>query len=191
MGVLVGYARVSTDDQNLDIQKAALKAHGCGELFCETASGKNAERVELQNCLGYLKTGDTLVVWSLDRLGRSLPDLLAIATDLKERGIYLRTLSDGIDTSTDAGMMLLGVMGAVAQFERNRINERTAAGRAAAKARGMQGGRKSVLTARQVEEIKTLFAMPGARGTDIAKRFGVSRATVYKCLSDTYKAAKT
>ena len=180
MSQRIGYARVSTDDQNLDLQKDALQKSGCEILYEEKASGKSAERPELEQCLKALRQGDTLVVWRLDRLGRSLQDLVKIVASLKERGIGFESLTEQIETASAAGNLIFHVFAALSEFERNLIRERTYAGLKAARARGRKGGRKPKLDARQIKEIKALLRDPDIRVTDVADKYGVSRATLYK-----------
>jgi DNA invertase Pin-like site-specific DNA recombinase len=176
----IGYARVSTDDQNLDLQRDALTKAGCTEIYEEMASGKSAERVELDHCLRALRPSDSLTVWRLDRLGRSLPDLVRIVGDLERRSIAFESITEKIETGSAAGKLVFHVFAALAEFERNLIRERTHAGLTAARARGRTGGRKPKLDVKQVREIRALLKDPDVRVTDIAKRYGVSRATVYK-----------
>ena len=176
----IGYARVSTDDQNLDLQRDALTKAGCTEIYEEKASGKSVERIELDHCLRAMRLGDALSVWRLDRLGRSLPDLVRIVGDLEARGIAFESITEKIETGSAAGKLVFHVFAALAEFERNLIRERTHAGLTAARARGRTGGRKPKLDAKQVREIRALLKDPDVRVTDIAKRYGVSRATVYR-----------
>lgn len=176
----IGYARVSTEDQNLDLQHDALTKAGCVEIYEEKVSGKSVERVELDHCLRALRPGDALSVWRLDRLGRSLPDLVRIVGDLESRGIAFESITEKIETGSATGKLVFHVFAALAEFERNLIRERTYAGLTAARARGRTGGRKPKLDAKQVREIRALLKDPDVRVTDIAKRYGVSRATVYK-----------
>lgn len=183
MGKCIGYARVSTDDQNLDLQLDALKKAGCEVIYEETASGKNTQRPELEHCRKALRLGDTLVVWRLDRLGRSLPDLVNIVSELEKAGIAFESITERIETGSAAGKLIFHVFAALAEFERNVIRERTHAGLAAARARGRKGGRRAALNDKQVKEIRLLLGDPDTQVTDIAKRYGVSRATIYKYLS--------
>lgn len=182
MGKRIGYARVSTDDQNLDLQRDALTLAGCQIMYEETASGKNPKRLELSNCLKALREGDTLVVWRLDRLGRSLPDLVSIVSELERSAISFESVTEKIETSSATGKLVFHVFAALAEFERNIIRERTHAGLVAARARGRKGGRKPVLDIKQVREIKVLLSNPDIQVTDVAKRYGVSRTTIYKYL---------
>ena len=180
MSKRIGYARVSTDDQNLDLQRDALTRSGCITIYEETASGKSATRIELTHCRKALRSGDTLVVWRLDRLGRSLSDLVKIIGDLEREGITFESLSEKIDTGSASGKLQFHVFAALAEFERNLIRERTLAGLTAARARGRVGGRPAKLNAKQIREIKTLLTDPAVKVTDIAERYGVSRTTLYK-----------
>ena len=180
MSKRIGYARVSTDDQNLDLQRDALTRSGCITIYEETASGKSASRIELEHCRKALRSGDTLVVWRLDRLGRSLSDLVKIIGDLERDGITFESLSEKIDTGSASGKLQFHVFAALAEFERNLIRERTLAGLTAARTRGRVGGRPAKLNAKQIREIKTLLTDPAVKVTDIAERYGVSRTTLYK-----------
>lgn len=180
MNQRIGYARVSTDDQHLDLQRDALTKAGCSVTYEEKASGKTADRPELDQCLKALRAGDTLVVWRLDRLGRSLKDLLRIVDDLKERGISFVSLTERIETDTAAGKMAFHLFGALSEFERSLIRERTQAGLAAARARGRAGGRKPKLDAKQINQIRLLLSDPNACVAELARDYGVSRTTIYK-----------
>lgn len=182
MGQRIGYARVSTDDQNLDLQLDALHRAGIADdcLYSDTASGKDAERKELAACLKALREGDTLVVWRLDRLGRSLPDLVRIIGELEKKGVGFESLTEKIETSSAAGKLVFHVFAALAEFERNLIRERTRAGLVAARARGRSGGRRPKLTPQQVKEIKRLMSDPTIPVSQIAERYNVSRTTIYK-----------
>ena len=176
----IGYARVSTDDQNLDLQRDALHKASCKTIYEETASGKSADRPQLANCLKALRAGDTLVVWRLDRLGRSLPDLVKIIGDLEQRGVAFESVTEKIETSSATGKLVFHVFAALAEFERNLIRERTRAGLAAARSRGRKGGRKPSLNSKQVREIKAILRDPEAQVSDVARKYGVSRTTLYK-----------
>jgi|SRR5690625_585577 len=180
MNQRVGYARVSTDDQQLDLQHDALQKVGCELIYSELASGKNAERRELAQCLKALRPGDILVVWRLDRLGRSLTDLVRIITELELRGIGFESLMEKIDTTQATGKLVFHIFAALAEFERNLIRERTQAGLDAARARGRKGGRPRKLNDKQIREIQRLMSDPEIPVTQIAERYNVSRATIYK-----------
>ena len=180
MGHLLGYARVSTTDQDAALQIDALTAAGCYRVFVDTISGSLDHRPELEKLMDQLRPGDTLVVWRLDRLGRSLPDLVQIVAELESAGVGFESLTERIETSSAAGKLVFHVFAALAEFERNVIRERTHAGLAAARARGRKGGRKPALDEKQIREIKALLRDPEIQVSDVAKRYGVSRATVYK-----------
>jgi len=180
MNQRIGYARVSTDDQNLDLQRDALIKNGCTLIYEEAISGKNIERLELQQCLKAIRAGDTLVVWRLDRLGRSLTDLIQIVNELEKRNIAFESLTEKIDTSSATGRLIFHVFGALSEFERNLIRERTQAGLVAARARGRNGGRPKKLSKQQEKEILRLMEDPEIPVRQIADRYGVSRATIYK-----------
>lgn len=177
----IGYARVSTDDQNLDLQRDALSKAGCAPIYEEKVSGKGtgAERPEWVQCLKALRPGDTLVVWRLDRLGRSLSDLVHIVGELEQRGVGFESLTEKIETSSAAGKLIFHVFASLAEFERNLIRERTRAGLEAARARGRIGGRTRKLDEKQIREIRAMLRDPQVNVSDVAKRYGVSRTTVY------------
>lgn len=180
MNQRIGYARVSTDDQHLDLQRDALQQAGCGVIYEEAASGRNTARPELEQCRKALRAGDTLVVWRLDRLGRSLPDLVQVVTDLEQRGVGFESLREKIETGSATGKLIFHVFAALAEFERGLIRERTYAGLAAARARGRVGGRKPKLGEKQVREIKALLRDPDIQVSEVARRYGISRTTLYK-----------
>ncbi len=179
--MLVGYARVSTDDQNLDLQVDALKQAGCERLFSDQVSGAAAVKAGLDEALAYLREGDTLVVWKLDRLGRTVKGLVELVDALKARNIQFRSLTDGIDTSTPAGRFFFHMMAALAEMERDLIRERTTAGLAAARARGRKGGRKPKLDEAKLDAARKLLTA-GTPAVDVAKTLGVGRATLYRRL---------
>ena len=179
--MLIGYARVSTDDQNLDLQLDALKKAGCAQLFTDQVSGAAAVKTGLAAALAYLREGDTLVVWKLDRLGRTVKGLVELADLLNSRGIQFRSLTDGIDTSTAAGRFFFHMMAALAEMERDLIRERTTAGLAAARARGRKGGRKLKLDDAKRDAARKLLEA-GTPAVDVAKTLGVGRATLYRHL---------
>lgn len=182
MNQRIGYARVSTEDQNLDMQRDALTAAGCSVIYEETASGKGAARPELEQCRKALRPGDALIVWRLDRLGRSLPDLVQIVSELEQKDIGFESVTERIETGSAAGKLVFHVFAALADFERNLIRERTNAGLAAARARGRVGGRKPKLDAKDMKEIQALWRDKSIPVADIARRYGVSRTTLYKHL---------
>ena len=181
-GLRIGYARVSTDDQRLDLQRDALQAAGCARLFEDTISGARAERPGLAQALSHLRPGDTLVVWKLDRLGRTVHGLVAFMAELQARGIQFRSLKDAIDTGTPAGRFFFHVMAALAEMERGLIRERTRAGLAAARARGRLGGRKPLMDARRLDTARRLLRDESLSMQEIAARVGVSRSTLYRAL---------
>lgn len=182
-GMRIGYARVSTVDQNLELQRDALARAGCVQVYEEKASGKAAAgRAELANMLRALRQGDTLIVWRLDRLGRSLGDLVRIVDELAERGIAFESLSEKIDTSSAQGRMFFGFMAAMAQYQRDVISENTRAGLKAARARGRKGGRPSALDDQAIAEIRVLMRDPTIALTSIARRYGVGRTTLYNAI---------
>ena len=180
MGKRIGYARVSTDDQNLDLQRDALSLAGCSDIYEETISGKSASRPELDHCLKALRSADTLVVWRLDRLGRSLADLVRIVSQLEAAGVGFESITERIETASAAGRLIFHVFAALAEFERNLIRERTKAGLAAARARGRKGGRRPALDQQQIREIRALLRDPDIQVMDVANRYGVSRTTLYR-----------
>ena len=180
----IGYARVSTADQDLAPQLDVLRAKGCHPIYSEHASGKHADRPELAQAMKALRAGDTLVVWRLDRLGRSLPDLIATVNELAGRGVAFESVTEAIDTTTASGKLVFNIFASLADFERHLIGERTRAGLAAARARGRMGGRPPALTSRQLREARLLLTDPEATVTAVAERYGVSRTTLYKGLRE-------
>ncbi len=180
--MLIGYARVSTTDQNPALQLDALKAAGCGRVFTdEGVSGSAKKRPALDKALAALKPGDVLTVWKLDRLGRSLSHLIHLTNDLAARGIGFRSLSEAIDTTSAQGKLLLHVLGALAEFERSLITERTRAGLVAARQRGTKVGRKPKLSAEQIEHARKLIDT-GESPSRVARSIGVSPATLYRAI---------
>jgi DNA invertase Pin-like site-specific DNA recombinase len=177
--MLIGYARISTTDQTLALQQDALKAAGCTKIFTDTASGSRIDRPGLLEALGFARSGDTLVVWRLDRLGRSLGHLIQTVMELKNRGVHFRSLQEQFDTGTSGGKLIFHVFGLLAEFERDLIRERTAAGLAAARARGRQGGRRS-LSPQKVQQLRTLAADRNHRVGDICRTLQISRSTFYR-----------
>jgi DNA invertase Pin-like site-specific DNA recombinase len=184
MGDLIGYARVSTADQEPALQLDALKAAGCVKVFTDKASGALDRRPQLDRLLDQLRPGDTVVVWRLDRLGRSLRHLIALSEDLQERKVCLRSLQESIDTTTANGRLFFKIMGSLAEFERDLISERTKAGLEAARARGRKGGRPPVMTPQKVKVAREMYAAREHTVEEIAKIIGVSRKTVYRYLAD-------
>ena len=178
--MLIGYARVSTYEQTLNPQQDALEKAGCTRIFTDTTSGAKTERKGLEAALSYVRSGDSVVVWRLDRLGRSLPHLIATMTALEERGIGFKSLTENIDTTTSGGKLIFHIFGALAEFERNLIRERTNAGLTAARVRGRKGGRPKALTVRQVGIAQSLYEDPKNSIPEICKTLKVSKATLYR-----------
>jgi DNA invertase Pin-like site-specific DNA recombinase len=178
--MLIGYARVSSHDQNLDLQLQALSTAGCDKVFTETVSGAAAERPQLAAALAYVRAGDTLVVWKLDRLARSLRQLIDTVQDLKTRGVRFASLTEAIDTTTSSGELFFHIFGALAEFERALIRERTKAGLAAALARGRKGGRPKSLTDADIVAAKQLLLNPTISVKEVAARLNVCDSTLYR-----------
>jgi len=181
--MLIGYARISTEDQKLDLQHDALRANGCDKIFNETASGASIRLPVREELLNYARQGDNVVIWKLDRLGRSLRDLIDIVNALGKRGVGLRSLHESIDTTTPSGKLVFHVFAAIAEFERDVLRERTRAGLLAAKKRGAKIGRPRSLNSDQVEMVKSMLANPKLSARQVAKQFGVHRATLYRNIS--------
>jgi len=179
-GMLIGYARVSTIDQNLALQRDALTEAGCGKIFTEQMSGAVADRPALHDALEFARGGDTLVVWKLDRLARSMKQLIETIEKLRVRNIGFRSLTEALDTTTAQGLLVFHMFSALAEFERSLIRERTRAGLAAAKRLGRTGGRPSKMTDDDIEAARALLANPDIGVTQIAHRLGVSPATLYR-----------
>ena len=184
----IGYARVSTEDQNLALQRDALGAAGCERIFEDKESGAKADRPGLAEALAYARPGDVLAVWRLDRLGRSLPDLVRIVGELEKAGIGFESVTERIETGTAAGRLVFHVFAALAEFERNITRERTLAGLAAARARGRSGGRPGIAP-EKLAALEALAADPKKKPGEICKALGISRATFYKYAPDRAKAA--
>jgi DNA invertase Pin-like site-specific DNA recombinase len=183
MTTLIGYARVSTPDQNLAMQVEALKKAGCHRVFTDVASGAKSARPGLDEALAYLRHGDTLVVWKLDRLGRSLSHLVQTVEDLRERGVGFRSLTDaGMDTTTSSGRLLFNMMAALAAFERDLIRERTKAGLVSAAARGRKGGRRPVVTPAKLAKARRLIDESGLTVREAASAVGVGKTALYDAL---------
>lgn len=179
--MLVGYCRVSTNDQNLDLQRDALRKAGCERVFSDTTSGISRERSGLSDALRALQRGDTLVVWKLDRLGRSLAHLIDVVSDLEARGVGFRSLTESLDTTTAGGRLVFHVFAALGEFERDLIRERTKAGLVAARQRGRIGGRPRLVTTDKLDAAKKLLASGTPIG-DVARVIGVGRSTLYRWL---------
>lgn len=179
----IGYSRVSTDEQSQELQTHALTDAGCEIIYSESVSGKSREgRPELARALAHLKSGDVLVVWKLDRLGRSVADLIQIVNELAERDIRFQSITDAIDTTTTAGRFFFHVMASLAEMERELISERTRAGLSAAKAQGRIGGRPSKMSEKKTRQAIRLIES-GELPRDIARTFGVSVPTLYRHLA--------
>lgn len=180
--MIVGYARVSTTDQDTAMQTDALRRAGCERIYEESKSGKSKDRPELNRCLDVLREGDVLVVWRLDRLGRSLKDLIEVVSELESKGIGFQSLNESIDTTSPSGKLIFHVFAALSEFERSLIQERTKAGLAAARARGRKGGRPKKLTRDQIRKAKAMLSDPMMTKSEVAKHFGVSRVTLNAAL---------
>lgn len=179
----VGYARVSTGEQNLEMQTNALKDAGCEKIYTDRVSGAKSDRPGLQDALEYLREGDTLVVWRLDRLGRSLNDLVEKVDQLREEGKEFQSLQESINTTSANGRFQFHIFSALAEFERNLIRERTMAGLRAARARGKTGGRPSALSHEDVEKAADLIGDTGWSVSRVAELFDVHRSTLYRYVS--------
>ena len=178
--MLIGYARVSTQDQTPELQLDALRGVGCEKIFTEKASGSQRDRPQLKAALEYVRSGDTLVVWKLDRLARSLKQLIETIEQLKERDIDFRSLTEAIDTTTPGGRLTFHIFAALAEFERSLIQERTQAGLASARARGKKGGRPPALSSDDLLVAKALLRDHAISVEEIAKRLNVSPSTLYR-----------
>lgn len=180
--MLVGYARVSTHDQDPTLQRVALQEIGCEQIFEETASGAQRDRPELSAALNYMRKGDTLVVWKLDRLARSVRQLIETVEGLEARGVGFRSMTENIDTTSPGGKLIFHLFAALAEFERGLIRERTLAGLASARALGRTGGRPRSLTDRDMVMVKALLADERISVAEAAKQVGISPATLYRYL---------
>jgi DNA invertase Pin-like site-specific DNA recombinase len=176
--MLIGYARLSTTDQTLALQQDALTTAGCERIFTETASGAQTDRPGLSEALSHLREGDILVVWKLDRLGRSLKDLITRITELQNKDIGFKSLTEQVDTTTSGGKLIFHIFGALAEFERDIIRERTKAGLIAARARGKKGGRRPNLTPKEIALVRKLYEDKQTPVADICRMFKVSRMTL-------------
>jgi DNA invertase Pin-like site-specific DNA recombinase len=182
MSDLIGYARISTTDQDPALQLDALETAGCIKVFSDTASGSLDRRPELDRMLDQLRPGDTVVVWRLDRLGRSLKHLISLVENLESKSVGFRSLTESIDTTTAGGKLVFQIFGAMAEFERSIIRERTMAGLEAARARGRKGGRPTVMTPEKIKMARDLYDSKQYTVESIAKELGVSRKTIYRHL---------
>lgn len=182
----IGYARVSTYEQNLDLQIDALKKAGCAaeHIFTDTASGSKADRQGLIDAFRFLREGDTLYVWKLDRLGRSIQHLIELTQQIQDRSASFVCLQENIDTTTTTGKLIFHIFGALAEFERDLIRERTQAGLVAAKARGRMGGRPFALDQKQIIRLRELYSSKTSTIGEICKIFNISRPTFYSYLKD-------
>src|SRR5215210_753957 len=190
--MLIGYARVSTNEQNLDLQRDALQKAGCEQIYDDHVSGTKARRPGLEQALSHLRPGDTLVVWRLDRLGRSLRHLIDTVTDLQDKGVGFRSLTESIDTTTSSGKLVFHIFGALAEFERDLIRERTSAGLLAARARGRTGGRPKVPAFRDPRKLaaaRRLYAEGKTSIGTICSTFGISKSTFYRYVAQDEAAA--
>lgn len=181
--MIFGYARVSTKKQSLDMQLDELQRYGCEEIITEKESGAKKDRKELQLLLSKLRKGDTLVVYKLDRLGRTMHQLVNLLQEFNEKGIHFVSIKDGIDTSTTMGRFLFHIFGAMAEMEREVINERVISGVAAAKARGREGGRKKAHTPQQIQGMMEMLAS-GKTKVEVCEMFDVARATLYRYIKE-------
>jgi DNA invertase Pin-like site-specific DNA recombinase len=179
----IGYARVSTTDQNPELQMDGLVSAGCEKFYTDKASGTKEDRPALKDMMKNLRPGDTVVVWKLDRLGRSLKHLMQIVDELKEKGVSFISTTEGFDTTTCGGKLFFQIFGALAEFEHNIIVERTNAGLAAARARGKKGGRKAKLTGKDIKILKKLYDDKSIPVAGICKRFDISRPTMHRYLA--------
>jgi DNA invertase Pin-like site-specific DNA recombinase len=176
----IGYCRISTDSQNDSLQLQALKDAGCEKIFSDVASGSKTDRVGLRECIEFARSGDVIVAWKLDRIGRSLKDLIETVNTLKEREIGLKIITQQLDTTSSSGMLFFYIMGALAEFEKSLIQERTRAGILASRARGRLGGRPKALDKKQVAVAESLYADGKTSISQICKTLGISRATFYR-----------
>jgi DNA invertase Pin-like site-specific DNA recombinase len=186
----IGYARVSTADQHLRMQEDALKSVGCDDIYHDIASGTKTARTGLDDALSHLRAGDTLVVWKLDRLGRSLKHLIETIQKLNDKGIGFQSLQESIDTTTTGGKLVFHFFSALAEFERDLIRDRTKAGLAAARARGRQGGRPPMLSNDQVNKMTRYYDEGKNTVNEICKIFGISRSCFYAYLRKRKKAIR-
>jgi DNA invertase Pin-like site-specific DNA recombinase len=178
----IGYCRVSTTDQTLNLQRDELLKAGCEKIFEDVASGTKSDRQGLRECIDFARKGDVIVCWKLDRIGRSLKHLIEVINELKERGVGFRCITQNLDTTTPSGMLVFHVFGAMAEFERSLIQERTQAGLAASRARGRLGGRPKVDNSHRIEIASSLYNEGKVTVAEICKSLKISRATFYRDL---------
>lgn len=181
--MLIGYARVSTRDQNLDLQLDKLREAGCEKIFSDKASGVREDRPGLAEAIAYARSGDTLTVWKLDRLGRTMKSLIRFVDDLRESGVEFKSINEGLDTSTPGGRFTFHILGALAQMEAELVKERTMAGLQASRARGKLGGRPKKITPDQLVMARTLMTNPDLTMEQIARQLGVGKSTLYRELA--------
>lgn len=179
----IGYARVSTHEQNLDLQRDALKNSGCSKIFTDKVSGSTDTRDGLMRSVEALRSGDTFVVWKLDRLGRSLSHLVAFLNDLKEKGVEFKSLQENIDTTSGIGKLVFHLFAALAEFEHDLIRERTLAGLASARARGRMGGRPRALDEKKIAQAKAMHADKSIPIKEICKTLGIGKTSLYRYLN--------
>jgi DNA invertase Pin-like site-specific DNA recombinase len=178
----IGYSRISTSDQNLELQLDELKKAGCEKIFQDVASGSKDERKGLQDAMNFAREGDCIVVWKLDRLSRSLQHLIDTVNQLKDRGVGLKVITQNLDTTTPSGNLVFHIFGALAEFERLLIKERTIAGLSSARARGRVGGRPKAMDEKKIQIARSLHADGKTSISEICKTLKVSKATLYRCL---------
>jgi DNA invertase Pin-like site-specific DNA recombinase len=186
----IGYARISTHDQNLDLQKDALEKAGCEKIFVDEISGTVAKREGLEKAREILRKDDVLIVWRLDRLGRSIRDLIDWVTTLEEDGIGFKSLQESIDTTTSSGKLVFHIFAALAEFERNLIRERTNAGLAAARARGRLGGRKKSLNAKQRQQVVEMYERKNQTVKQICEMMSITKPTLYAYIREEQASKK-
>lgn len=180
----IGYARIFTADQNLDLQEDALHKAGCEKIFRDVASGAVDERVGLMEAIEYVRSGGILIVWKLDRLGRSLKHLIKTVANLQSKKIGFHSLQESIDTTTSGGKLIFHVFAALAEFERDLITERTHAGLASARARGRMGGRPKSMSGRQIKTAKAMLSNPDMTNKEVCRTLKVSKSTLYRSLKE-------
>lgn len=187
---LIGYARVSTASQTTDLQEDALHSAGISTIFKDIISGSTTERPQLNECLKYLRKGDTLIVWKLDRLGRSLKHLIALIQEFEEKGIHFKSLQESIDTSSSSGKLIFHLFCALAEFERNLISERVRSGIESARKRGRKGGRPEVMTREQAEKAYRLLNSGNASPKELMTMFNVKKTSLYKYIKQIETTSK-